>query len=276
MADGAARTETFADGGGNVIATLYLGDCREVLPSLPQVDAVVTDPPYGTNASGEFSINGYLGSTRRKKSASPMAYDKYGRLWPNRQYEPKQWDTAPIDFALLQACIAKGQHAIVFGGNYYPLPPASKWLVWDKVNDGTNFADCELAWTNLKGQTRMHRYKWNGFVLANSTSGGKHNYEFRGAHPTQKPVGVMEWCLTHLPNDAATILDPFMGSGTTGVAALRMGRTFIGIERDEEYFDVACKRIAQAVRDYTSRLGLDESNVQDMQIAPAPALLEAM
>ena len=105
-----------------------------------------------------------------------------------------------------------GKWAIVFGGNYYSMPPASCWLVWDKENGNNDFADCELAWTNIPKAVRRIRYMWNGMLRANK--------EQRGDHPTQKPVGVMRWAISQVPHPADTILDHFMGSGTTGVACI--------------------------------------------------------
>lgn len=125
------------------------------------------------------------------------------------------------------------------GGNYFELPPTKCWLVWDKEVNG-NFADAELAWTNLDKPVRLLRHMWNGMLRKDG--------EERHGHPTQKPIGVMKWCINHLPEGSSTILDPFMGSGTTGVAAVQMGRNFIGIEREPKYFDIACKRIEDAQR----------------------------
>lgn len=202
-------------------ATLYLGDCRDVLPTLGPVDAVVTDPPYG------------IGEAAGKNKSR-------GNLAAAKDYGDDEWDNEPVDFDLLMAAISKGGKAIVFGGNYYPLPATSCWLVWDKLNGDNDFADCELAWTNLPKAVRRLQFMWNGML--------RQNGEPRGDHPTQKPVGVMKWCIGHLPDSAITILDPFMGSGTTGVAAVQMHRRFIGIELNPTYFDIACKRIDDAQR----------------------------
>jgi site-specific DNA-methyltransferase (adenine-specific)/modification methylase len=133
-----------------------------------------------------------------------------------------------------------GKWAVIFGGNYYAMPPAKCWLVWDKENGDNDFADCELAWTNLPKAVRRIRYLWNGMLRANG--------EPRGDHPTQKPVGVMAWAINHVPEPNRLILDPFMGSGTTGVAAMNLQRRFIGIERETKYFDIACRRIEDAQR----------------------------
>ena len=177
--------------------------------ALPQGWGIVTDPPYGIGMDG----------------------GKIGRA----EYEKFNWDSVPADVAPL---VAIGVPCIIWGGNYFDLPPSSRWLVWDKRNDQTTFADCELAWTNLPGAVRQFRWLWSGPYQ-----------QVREArdHPTQKPLRLMEWCLGFVP-DAHTILDPFMGSGTTGVACARLGRRFIGCEIEPKYFDIACRRIEQAYR----------------------------
>jgi DNA modification methylase len=196
--------------------TLYEGDCLEVMPTLGKVDAVVTDPPYGIGESGGKS-----------KSRSKLAQADL--------YAHKQWDDQTCEEAI-QMTRALSKDQIVFGGNYYNLPPTSCWLIWDKQNGANDFADCEMAWTNLRKAVRRIYWRWNGMIRKGD--------DVR-EHPTQKPVGVMRWCLTHIP-DAKTILDPFMGSGTTGVACVKEGRKFIGIELDPDYFDIAVKRIRDA------------------------------
>jgi site-specific DNA-methyltransferase (adenine-specific)/modification methylase len=203
-------------------ATLYLGDCLEVLPTLGKVDAVVTDPPYG------------IGEARGKNaSRRNMAIAK--------DYGVSAWDDSPCNERQLEAMRRVSIHQVIFGGNFFRLPPTSCWLIWDKMNGTNDFADCEMAWTNLPGAVRLKRHMWNG-MLRDSERGVER------MHPTQKPITIMEWCITHLPPDCQTILDPFMGSGTTGVACVRLGRKFIGIEIDEGYFDVACRRIEEAQR----------------------------
>ena len=204
-------------------ATLYMGDCRDILPTLGKVDAVVTDPPYGINAANMHKDSG------AKRGAAAAA---------KGVYDATEWDAAPVDFELLEMIIGSARHAVIFGGNYYPMPPARCWLVWDKENGGNEFADAEMAWTNLDKPVRLVRHMWNGML--------RKGQEERHGHPTQKPVEVMKWCIGHLPEPNETILDPFMGSGTTGVAAVQMGRKFIGIEREPKYFDIACKRIEDA------------------------------
>lgn len=199
-------------------AQLWLGDCRDILPLLQKVDAVVTDPPYGIAAAKR----GVIGTAKNA---------------PVRDYGNADWDNEPISAELMAEIREKGKWQVVFGGNFYDCPAASCWLVWDKCNTG-DFADCELAWTNLPKAVRIIRYLWNGMIREKGAQ--------RGDHPTQKPLEVMKWCIGHLPEPNQTILDPFMGSGTTGVAAVQMGRSFIGIEREERYFEAACRRIREA------------------------------
>ena len=130
------------------------------------------------------------------------------------------------------------RYAAVFGGNYYTMPPASCWLVWDKENTG-DFADCELAWTNYGTAARLKRHMWNGMLRK-----GK---EQRIGHPTQKPLDVIKWAITKCPGEPQTIIDPFMGSGTTLRAAKDLGRQCVGIEKIERYCEMAAKRLAQGV-----------------------------
>lgn len=209
-------------------ATLYCGDCMEILPTLGKVDAVVTDPPYG------------IGETNKKNmSRSPKANTRRNSKVEYNDYGDFEWDSEPCSPEKIQLIRDASRHQIIFGGNYFDLPPSSCWLVWDKQNGASDFADCELAWTNLPKAVRRIVWQWSGFMRK-----GEHGFKYR-THPTQKPIGVMKWCLTHIP-DAQTILDPFMGSGTTGVACAKLGRKFIGIELEPKYFDIACKRIEEA------------------------------
>jgi DNA modification methylase len=192
-------------------ATLYLGDCRDILPTLGKVDAVVTDPPYGIGEDG--------GHFRDRKGGGHRVLPKKG------------WDHAPPDTETFNEMLGVADNLIIWGGNYFTdkLPVSRGWLYWNKMMGG-DFSDGELAWTSLDRPLKS-------IAVCNKT-GGK-------LHPTQKPIKVMEWCLGFLP-DAQTILDPFLGSGTTGVAALKLGKSFIGIERDRDYFEIACRRIREA------------------------------
>lgn len=200
-------------------ATLYLGDCMDILPTLPKVDAVITDPPYGINEAAG-----------KNKSRTNLAVAK--------DYGNDDWDKAPPSAATMIYIRALSTWQAFFGGNYFDLPPSSCWLVWDKLNGDNDFADCELAWTNWPKAVRRIQWRWNGMIR----EGQEERF-----HPTQKPLQVMGWVIDLCPK-ADSILDPFMGSGTTGVAAVERRRQFIGIEREPKYFDIACRRIEQAYK----------------------------
>ena len=195
-------------------ARLILGDCRDVLPTLGKVDAVVTDPPYG------------LGD----KLSTTAGVGQWGKL---HQQGGHEWDQSVPDNIV--EVVAAADNAIIWGGNYFDLPPKRGWLLWDKIVREFSSGHAEMAWTTLDQPVRSFNY-----AHAQLASEGKE-------HPTQKPLPLMKWCIGFLP-DAQTILDPFMGSGTTGVAAVQMGRDFIGCEIDSTYFDIACRRIEQAQR----------------------------
>lgn len=185
---------------------LFNADCLSVMPTLGKVDAVVTDPPYGIGIA-----------------ANPV----------RQKHDRRDWDdSVPSDRAFeLFREISDAQ--IIWGGNYFNLPPSQGFLVWDKVQpEDFSLAQVEQAWCSEASPAKLYRRRVIGYK--------KH-------HPTQKPVDLMRWCLGFLP-DADTILDPFMGSGTTGVACAKMGRKFIGIELDPGYFEIACKRIEDAYK----------------------------
>ena len=203
--------------------TIYNADCRDLLPTLDPVDLVLTDPPYGI---GE--------AAGKNKSRGLIAVPK--------DYGDAVWDDEPIDTALMDAVRGAGRTQIIFGGNYYDLPPSSCWLIWDKDNGATDFADAEMAWTNMPKAVRLIRWRWNGML---QERGGK-DKESR-QHPTQKPLPVMRWCIQQAPDDVSTVLDPFMGSGTTLRAAKDLGRKAIGIETEEAYCEIAANRLAQGV-----------------------------
>ena len=190
-------------------ATLYLGDCRDILPTLGKVDAVVTDPPYG------------LGD---KLSTTP-GVGEWGKMYEVGGFD---WDQEIPDN--ICSVIAAGLDAIVWGGNYFQLPSMRGWLIWDKMQEHSS-GHGELAWTTIDIPIRTFRY-----ARVQLASEGKE-------HPTQKPLAVMRWCLSMA--DGETVLDPFMGSGTTLVAAKLEGRKAVGIEINEAYCESAAKRLSQ-------------------------------
>lgn len=198
-------------------ATLYLGDCLEILPTLGKVDAVICDPPYGIDygRAGGFSASHGWGQWR----------------------ENVAWDQKRPAREVFDAIMSCSRNQIIWGGNYFTdfLPPTMQWLVWDKGQRDFSLADCEFAWSSQHKAARIFDY-----ARGKALQDGKE-------HPTQKPVALMEWCLGFVPN-AKTILDPFMGSGTTGVACAKLGRKFIGIELEPKYFDIACRRIEAAYK----------------------------
>lgn len=187
-------------------ATIYHGDCRAVLPTLPKADLVLTDPPYGLDLGNQ--------------------------LWTYQRgaIEKGDWDQKP--FTEIDLILASGEHQIIWGGNYYTLPPTRCWLSWYKPDAVPSMAQFELAWTNLDRTARQ-------ITCSIAQTNGE-----RVGHPTQKPLRVILWCLQFAPA-AKTVLDPFMGSGTTLVAAKQLGRRAIGIELEERYCEIAAKRLSQ-------------------------------
>lgn len=201
---------------------LHLGDCLEVMRTMPDksVDAVITDPPYGMSLNTDYSGIDNGGGK------------KYKRV----EGDDKRFDPNPF--------LALGKTHIFFGAQYFchSLPEVGGWLVFNKRGQGKPseicFGDCELAWCDSMQSVRMYSEQWHGYYRTAKAGGG--------LHPTQKPVGLMKWCIEKYTNEGDTILDPFMGSGTTGVACVRAGLNFIGIEIDPDYFAIAERRIKEA------------------------------
>jgi site-specific DNA-methyltransferase (adenine-specific) len=198
--------------------TIYHGDSREILPTLPRADAIVTDPPYGL---GDLWQGGGGGA----KSS-----------WTFDPSEAQAWDGATVEMVPTLADAADS--VVIWGGNYYALPPARCWFLWDKKQgDQWTTAQAEMAWTNVDRPVRIFR-------MSQVEAYGSMNKE----HPTQKPLALMSWCLEMMRLEpGALILDPFMGSGTTLRAAKDRGFKAIGIELDERYCEIAARRMAQEV-----------------------------
>ena len=182
---------------------IFNADCREIVPHIPRADLLLTDPPYGLAMSG--------GTWGRKMDATYAG-----------------WDAKAVEVSSVVGICDK---AIIWGGNYFSLPPSRCWLVWRKPYFPT-MADCELAWTSMDANARL-------IEMPRSPDG-------KQAHPTQKPLALMKWCIG-LAGDVQTILDPFAGSGTTGRAAKDLGRKAVLIEREERYCEISAKRMAQEV-----------------------------
>lgn len=206
---------------------IYHIDCLEGMRLMKEqgiiADWCITDPPYGIGEDG-----------KKNHSRSCLAKAKC--------YTPKEWDKKRIEKIYFDIMREVSKEQVIFGGNYYTdfLPPSSCWVVWDKENGETDFADCELAWCSKKSAVRIVRYKWQGMLQGNMK-----NKEER-IHPTQKPLPIIEWILNKYTKEGDLILDPFIGSGTTAVACHKLKRKYIGFELDEEYFNLASKRIEEA------------------------------
>lgn len=188
-------------------ATLYCGDCRDILPTLPPSGAIVSDPPYGLG-------DRMTGGTKRFQT-SEGGLKMLGA-----------WDAQAVD-GLLELIADAAPIKMLWGGNYYPVPASSGWLVWVKTNSVQTMASIELCWTNLDMNSKHFMHACTGW---------------HRDHPTQKPIRLMEWCLSFIPH-GDSVIDPFMGSGTTGVASIASGRKFTGIEQDKKHFESACRRI---------------------------------
>jgi site-specific DNA-methyltransferase (adenine-specific) len=206
--------------------TIYHGDCREVLPTLEPVDLVLTDPPYGISLD--------TANHARQRTALARAND----------YAPVFMDDEPYD----PTPLLRYPRLILFGANHYAtrLPESPSWIVWDKTaglqsdraigfNDN---ADAELIWTNLGGPVRVLKHRWIGIMKATERDDAR-------LHPTQKPVALIRHLIELFAR--GTVLDPYMGSGSTLRAAKDLGRTAIGIEIEERYCEIAAKRLQQSV-----------------------------
>lgn len=220
-------------------ATLYCGDCLEILPTLKGIDAVVSDPPYGIG----FQCGGR---------------NAHGNFPASKKTKNIHGDDAPFDpTPLLEIVNAVGideikrdtKPIVLWGADYYKskLPDVGQMLCWDKScgqGAAASFIDAEFAWMNRRNARCIYRHLWLGMLRAGETL-----IDGKRQHPMQKPVELMRWCLeTARIGLGKTVLDPYMGSGTTGVACITSGRKFIGIEIDPDYFEMACRRIDKAQR----------------------------
>lgn len=209
---------------------LLLGDCLEEIENLGSmnIDAVITDPPYGIDVPTNYKSRG-RGHLAQCNDFPPIVGD-------DREFDPTPFlNLAPV--------------VVMFGANYFArhLPPSGGWIVWDKL-DGleskrewgfNDNSDCELIWTNVGKAARILRHRWMGAM-----KGSEHGE--RRVHPTQKPVAVMEKIIRNYTKEGDIVLDPFMGSGSTGVACMNLGRGFIGIEISPKYYVIAGDRIRKA------------------------------
>lgn len=205
---------------------IYHGDCAEIAPTLGRFDLLCADPPYGIGATRKAANRGAV-----RKGVGTVAF----------KYEASAWDDAPPSDALLADLRSRARSCCIFGGNYFALPPSPCWLVWDKENGVSDFADAELAWTNYEGAVRLKRHRWSGYLQADMAR------KEERMHPTQKPLAVMSWAISLCPDRPISVLDPFMGSGTTLRACKDLGIRCVGIEREESYCEIAARRLGQGV-----------------------------
>lgn len=191
--------------------TIYHGDCRDILPTLPSFDLLLTDPPYGIASIWQGGGGHGWGKARAETA------------------ERNEWDEKPPDEATIALLLSKAKDAVIWGGNYFALPSGRGWLVWNKPERNFTMAEAELAWTTREAVIRVRD-------LPRS--------EAKRIHPTQKPLSLMAWCLSFFP-EAQTVIDPYMGSGTTLRAARDAGKRSVGIELAERWCEAAVKRLAQ-------------------------------
>lgn len=205
--------------------TLHCGDCLEYMRSMGDRSVViVTDPPYGI---GEAANN--------NKSRSCLA--------ASRDYGLADWDNAPPPPEWFTEMRRVSTDQVIFGGNHLAtwLGSSPSWVVWDKCNGATDFADAELIWSSHARAVRLFRYRWHGMIQEHGGSKKEPRY-----HPTQKPEALLDWLVGNYTEPGDCVFDPYMGSGTTGVAAARHGRDFIGCEINPDYCRIAERRIAEA------------------------------
>ena len=226
------------------VNTIYNCDCRALMDEITRggvrlldgkvtnkVDFVLTDVPYGIGEDG---------AKNHSRGVNPNSKSSHAKAQAT-QFTPKNWDKERITKDYFDKMFEVSNNQIIFGGNYYTdyLYPSSCWIVWDKNNYGTDFADCELAWTSFKSAVRKVKWTWNGMLQENMA-----NKEKR-IHPTQKPVGMIEWIIQKYTKEGDLILDPFSGSGSIAIACRKNNRNYIACELDKEYYDLSIQRMEE-------------------------------
>jgi len=207
-------------------------DCLKVMELMEDnsVDLVLTDPPYGI----DIAKKGNVGS---------------GGVAKNTSFKAKDWDNVIPTDNIFKKILSKGKNQIIFGGNYFAhlLPASKRWIVWDKgVPEEMTFSGVELAWTSFKNNSLdFIKYQWNGMLQQDMK-----NKEVR-VHPTQKPTGLFKKILESYSEDQDLIFDGFLGSGTTALACLKTNRRCIGVELDEDYYEICLKRIEKQLQSPT-------------------------
>jgi site-specific DNA-methyltransferase (adenine-specific)/modification methylase len=202
-------------------ATLYCGDCLEILPTLPKVDAVITDPPFG--------VGNFVQVTGRKMGRGES------------RGKSVTWNDSGPPPEFFEIVRSMSKHRIIWGANFFNcFEERGGAIVWDKAQSMPNFSKADIASCTNFQKTEVVRIPWTNFTVT---------HRAESDHPCERPVDLYEWCIKYLPQDMRlAVLDPYMGSGSCGVAAIHLGRKFIGIEIEPRYFDIACERIENAYR----------------------------
>jgi len=201
------------------------GDCLIEMKQFPDkyFDLVLTDPPYGIGITDRSTVGGTNSKTKLAKM---------------HEYGKGSWDNAVPSPEVFTEIFRVSKNQIIFGGNYFDLGPTPCYIIWDKDNEASPFADCELAWTSFKSAVRKFKYRWNGMLQEDM------KHKEKRYHPTQKPVKLFMQIIEKYSQPGDKILDPFLGSGTTMIAAQKTGRSCTGIEREAAYCEIARKRLA--------------------------------
>lgn len=200
---------------------MFNADCMDAMAAMrdKQYDLAIVDPPYGIGEDGASN------HSRGKMAVANI-------------YTPKNWDKETPSQDYFEQLARVSENRIIWGGNHMGnMPPSSCWIVWDKRNGATDFADCELAYTSFKTAVRKFEWRWQGFLQQHR---GR-RYEHR-IHPTQKPVALYKWILTNYAKPGQTILDTHGGSGSICIACYDLGFDLDWYELDREYYDKACER----------------------------------
>ena len=226
-----------------IASTVILGDCVELMKAYPDnhFDLAVVDVPYGLDEAN--------GKNNSRNKGFGKGSSKSKKITFSKDYGIKNWDKNPPNEDYFKELFRVSKNQIVWGANHFisRLPyDSSCWLVWDKDNGNSDFADAELAWTSFKKAVRLYKYRWNGLLQQDMK-----NKEIR-IHPTQKPVGLYDWIFNRFANEGMKILDTHLGSGSSRISADKAKLDFTGIEIDKEYFDLSEKRY----QDYKSQLRL--------------------
>lgn len=219
-------------------------DCMKYMKGVPDnaFDLAIVDPPYGLGEAGKRS------GTRTSKGGSQKFWgtkNTRGTEIKSTVFADKDWDNEPPSAEYFHELRRVSKNQIIWGANHFSdriNMPSSCWIVWDKLNGTSNFADCELAYTSFKTAVRQYQFKWSGML-----QGDMKNKEVR-IHPTQKPVKLYEWLLRNYAKKGDRILDTHLGSGSHAIAAHYGGFDFVGCELDKDYFEALKARIQTETR----------------------------